>query len=172
MPVAVNVSAVDLAADDFTREVSDLLKDADIPPSQLTLEVTESALIRSPAEAIATLTALREQGVRLAVDDYGTGQSTLSYLKHLPVHELKIDKSFVTTLANSECDAILVRSTINLAHDLGLQVVAEGIEDGATLDMLRELGCDYAQGYFISKPVGPSEFFELATSGDRTRRVA
>ena len=156
----------------FASEVSRLLKEANIPPSQLTLEVTESALIRSPAEAIATLTRLREQGIRLAVDDYGTGQSTLSYLKHLPVHELKIDKSFVTTLANSESDAILVRSTINLAHELGLQVVAEGIEDSATLDMLRDLGCDYAQGYFISKPVGPSEFFEIATGSDDSRRVA
>jgi diguanylate cyclase len=172
MRVAVNVSAIDLAVGGFASEVSRLLKEANIPPSQLTLEVTESALIRSPAEAIATLTRLREQGVRLAVDDYGTGQSTLSYLKHLPVHELKIDKSFVTTLANSESDAILVRSTINLAHELGLQVVAEGIEDSATLDMLRDLGCDYAQGYFISKPVGPSEFFEIATGSDDSRRVA
>ena len=110
--------------------------------------------------------------MRLAVDDYGTGQSTLSYLKHLPVHELKIDKSFVTTLATSENDAIMVRSTINLAHDLGLQVVAEGIEDSATLDKLRELQCDYAQGYFISKPVGPDEFFALATRGDKGQRVA
>ena len=172
MRVAVNLSAIDLAAADFAGEVGAMLKEANVPPSQLTLEVTESALIRSPAEAIATLTTLRSQGVRLAVDDYGTGQSTLSYLKHLPVHELKIDKSFVTTLANSESDAILVRSTINLAHDLGLQVVAEGIEDRPTLDMLRELGCDYAQGYFISKPVGPSEFFEMVRGSDDSRRVA
>jgi diguanylate cyclase len=172
MRVAVNLSALDLATEDFADDVERLLRESNVPPSQLTLEVTESALIRSPAEAITTLGRLRESGVRLAVDDYGTGQSTLSYLKHFPVHELKIDKSFVTTLATSESDAIMVRSTINLAHDLGLQVVAEGIEDGATLDMLRELQCDYAQGYFISKPVGPDEFFALATRGDERRRIA
>jgi EAL domain-containing protein (putative c-di-GMP-specific phosphodiesterase class I) len=172
MRVAVNVSALDLATEDFAEEVARILRESNVPPSQLALEVTESALIRSPAEAIATLAKLRESGVRLAVDDYGTGQSTLSYLKHLPVHELKIDKSFMTTLATSDNDAILVRSTINLAHDLGLQVVAEGIEDSATLDRLRELQCDYAQGYFISKPVGATEFFELATRRDEGRHVA
>jgi EAL domain-containing protein (putative c-di-GMP-specific phosphodiesterase class I) len=140
--------------------------------ARLNEEVTKSALIRSPAEAIATLTALRERGIRLSVDDYGTGQSTLSYLKHLPVHELKVDRSFVTTLANSESDQIMVRSTISLAHELGLEVVAEGIEDRATLDMLRQMGCDYAQGYFISKPIGPNEFLELALNQSQSLRVA
>jgi EAL domain-containing protein (putative c-di-GMP-specific phosphodiesterase class I)/GGDEF domain-containing protein len=162
MRVAVNVSALDLATGGFADEVRRLLDEANVPASQLTLEVTESALIRSPAEAVATLQDLRARGIRLAVDDYGTGQSTLSYLKHLPVHELKIDKRFVTSLAVSKSDQILVRSTIGLAHELGLQVVAEGIEDQRTLDMLRDLGCDYAQGYFISKPVLPDELLELA----------
>jgi EAL domain-containing protein (putative c-di-GMP-specific phosphodiesterase class I) len=148
------------------------LQASNVPASQLTLEVTESALIRSPAEAISTLTALREKGSRLAVDDYGTGQSTLSYLKHLPVHELKIDKSFVTTLAGNESDAIMVRSTIGLAHELGLQVVAEGIEDQETLEKLKQLGCDYAQGYFISRPISSSEFFELAVKQPDARLVA
>lgn len=170
--VAVNVSALDLIASDFVEEVGSILQKSKVPSSQLTLEITESALIRSPAEALSTLTALREMGIRLAVDDYGTGQSTLSYVKNLPVHELKIDKSFVTTLATNESDAILVRSTINLAHELGLQVVAEGIEDQATLDMLRELGCDYAQGYFISRPIASSDFLELAVKQGDTRRVA
>lgn len=171
MRVAVNVSALDLATGDFADSVDQILRESAVPPSQLTLEVTESALIRSPAEAIATLTALRERGIRLSVDDYGTGQSTLSYLKHLPVHELKIDKSFVTTLSNSESDQIMVRSTINLAHELGLEVVAEGIEDRTTLDLLRQMGCDYAQGYFISKPLASSEFLEFASTQAR-RRVA
>lgn len=172
MRVAVNVSAHDVATADFAEEVDRLLDEAGVPSSQLALEVTESALMRSPAEAIRTLTKLRERGIRLSVDDYGTGQSTLSYLKHLPVHELKIDKSFVTTLTQSKSDAIMVRSTINLAHELGLQVVAEGIEDQETLDLLREQGCDYAQGYFISKPLGPNELFELVSSQDGSRRVA
>lgn len=172
MRVAVNISALDLATSDFADNVDRILREANVPHSQLTLEVTESALIRSPEEAIATLKALRDRGIRLSVDDYGTGQSTLSYLKHLPVHELKIDKSFVTTLANSETDAIMVRSTINLAHELGLQVVAEGIEDQATLDTLRQMGCDYAQGYFISKPIGSSELLDLASEQSGGRRVA
>lgn len=172
MRVAVNVSAIDLSIPDFADEVQNICNEAGVPPSQLAFEVTESALLRSPAEAIATLTALRERGFRLSVDDYGTGQSTLTYLKHLPVHELKIDKSFVMALANSENDAIMVRSTINLAHELGLQVVAEGIEDEPTLDMLRQLGCDYAQGYFISKAVRQDELRVLASNEPETRRVA
>lgn len=170
MRVAVNVSALDLATGDFAEDVERILCDANVPSSRLALEVTESALLRSPAEAIAALNRLRELGVRLSVDDYGTGQSTLSYLKHLPVHELKIDKSFVTNLASSESDAIMVRSTINLAHDLGLQVVAEGIEDVETLNTLRKLGCDYAQGYFISKPIGSAEL--LAFVSGKAKRVA
>lgn len=170
--VAVNVSAVDLSSAEFASEVEALLAQSGIAPSQLALEVTESALIRSPAEAIATLDALRAQGIRLSVDDYGTGQSTLSYVKHLPLDELKIDKSFVTTLGNSENDAIMVRSTINLAHELGLEVVAEGIEDQRTLDILRQFGCDYVQGYLIGKPLRADELAELAASPVQSRLVA
>lgn len=170
--VAVNVSALDLTMPNFAETVAQLLAESGVPASQLALEVTESSLIRSSEEAIATLEALRKQGIRLSVDDYGTGQSTLSYLKHLPVHELKIDKSFVTTLATSESDAIMVQSTVQLAHDLGLQVVAEGIEDCATLDALRQMGCDYAQGYFISKPIEADDFFALASTPPEIRRVA
>ena len=170
--VAVNVSALDLTMPNFADTVARLLADFAVPPSQLALEVTESSLIRSSADAIATLDALRSQGIRLSVDDYGTGQSTLSYLKHLPVHELKIDKSFVTTLATIESDAIMVQSTVKLAHDLGMQVVAEGIEDQATLDALRRMGCDYAQGYFISKPIEPQHLFGLLSGEYQTLRVA
>ena len=169
---AVNVSALDLAASDFAAKVMGILRDAGVPPEQLALEVTESALIRSAADVTATLSVLRESGIRLSVDDYGTGQSTLSYLKHLPVHELKIDKTFVTSLAHDENDRIMVRSTIDLAHELGLQVVAEGIEDGKTLDILREFGCDYAQGYFIGRPIAPDDFFRLASEPSNSRRVA
>lgn len=165
MRVAVNVSAIDLAADSFVQEIDRVLAAMSVPPSQLTLEITESALIRTPEAAIATLTALRQRGIRLSVDDYGTGQSTLSYLKHLPVHELKIDKSFITDLATNESDQIMVRSTIGLAHDLGLQVVAEGIEDRATLDCLRTLRCDYGQGFLISPPVQAAQLITIATEG-------
>ena len=122
-------------------------------PGNLSLEVTESAIIRSAATAISVLTELREFGIRLSIDDYGTGQSTLSYLKQLPVHELKIDKSFVTSICENSNDEIMVRSTIQLAHELGLRVVAEGVEDQATVGLLQSLGCDYAQGYFTGEPM-------------------
>lgn len=172
MRVAVNVSALDLTGPDFVEKVIGILSHTGVPPEQLTLEITESALMRSATDVAAMLTSLRERGIRLSVDDYGTGQSTLSYLKHLPVHELKIDKAFVTSLGHNENDRIMVRSTIDLAHELGLEVVAEGIEDGQTLEVLRQLGCDYAQGYFISPPVRPDELITLVSQSATWSYVA
>lgn len=172
LPVAVNVSAIDLSADGFVEDVLKIVEQGGGEPALLTFEITETALIRSPATAIAALGTLREMGIRLSIDDYGTGQSTLSYLKHLPVQELKIDRSFVTGLTASEPDAIMVRSTVDLAHQLGLKVVAEGVEDQPTLDLLREIGCDYAQGYLISRPVDPDSLLALVADPLTTRRVA
>jgi EAL domain-containing protein (putative c-di-GMP-specific phosphodiesterase class I) len=134
--------------------------------------VTESAIISSPTTAIAVLTALRGHGVEIAIDDYGTGQSTLSYLKQLPVDELKIDQSFVTSVCEDENDRIMVRSTINLGHELGLKVVAEGVEDAPTLELLRSLGCDYAQGYLIGKAMPVDQLSRLAASPGGARKVA
>jgi EAL domain-containing protein (putative c-di-GMP-specific phosphodiesterase class I) len=157
--VAVNVSAADIGRGDFVGEIRKFIAAANADPSWLTLEVTESAILNSPKKAINALTALREMGIRLSVDDYGTGQSTLSYLKQLPVNELKIDKSFVTSMCHNPADRIMVRSTIDLGHELGMKVVAEGVEDARTLDALHSLGCDFAQGYLIGKAM---EFEELA----------
>lgn len=109
-----------------------------------------------PQRAEATLNKLAEQGFKLSIDDFGTGYSSLAYLKRLPVNELKIDKSFVMGMERDESDAKIVRSTIDLAHNLGLSVVAEGVENQDILDLLRQLRCDEAQGYFISKPM-PAE---------------
>jgi EAL domain-containing protein (putative c-di-GMP-specific phosphodiesterase class I)/CHASE2 domain-containing sensor protein len=153
MCVAVNVSAADIATPEFTGQVQAILAENGGQPSNLALEVTESAIIRSTATAISVPNELRQLGIRLSIDDYGTGQSTLSYLKQLPVHELKIDKSFVTALCSNSNDEIMVRSTIQLAHELGLEVVAEGVEDEATTELLKSLGCDYAQGYFVGEPM-------------------
>jgi len=105
---------------------------------------------------LQVLTALCELGVRIAIDDFGTGYSSLGYLKRLPAHELKIDRSFVADMANVERDHVIVRSTIDLGHNLGLQAVAEGVEDQRTLDLLSGLGCDLAQGFFLSRPL-PAE---------------
>ena len=144
-----------------------LLSEARIDPSGLTLEITESAIIKSPETALKVLHALRRAGVKLSIDDYGTGQSTLSYLKTLPVSELKIDKSFVTGLCRNENDRIMVRSTIDLAHQLGLIVVAEGVEDWETVQLLTELGCDYAQGFVIGRGVAIDELSTMASTSVR-----
>lgn len=170
--VAVNVSAADLADVGFADRVKAVLARHDVDPRSLTLEVTESAIIRSAANAIEMLENLREFGIRLSVDDYGTGQSTLSYLKDLPVHELKIDKAFVSSMSSDDGDRIMVRSTIDMAHELGLQVVAEGIEDGQTLALLRSLGCDYAQGYFLGKAMSFDDLCTRLSQGSDARHSA
>ena len=170
--VAVNVSATDLVDAGFADRVKDVLTRHEVDPGCLTLEVTESAIIRSASNAITILQGLRSFGVRLSVDDYGTGQSTLSYLKDLPVHELKIDKAFVSSMSRNDSDRIMVRSTIDMAHELGLKVVAEGIEDGQTLALLRSLGCDYAQGYFLGKAMSFDELGTRLSRGSDSRHSA
>src|SRR5205823_10336961 len=125
------------------------------------------------ARAMEVLSRLREMGVGISIDDFGTGYSSLAYLKRLPVDELKIDKSFVANMATDENDAAIVRSTIGLAHDLGLTVVAEGIEDQAAWDILEQLGCDVAQGYLISRPLPAPEVADwLASWNPRVARAA
>jgi EAL domain-containing protein (putative c-di-GMP-specific phosphodiesterase class I) len=119
----------------------------------MVLEITESAIMADPQRALGILNELHDMGLRLSIDDFGTGYSSLAYLKKLPVSELKIDKSFVTNMENDRDDAIIVHSTIDLAHNMGLTVVAEGVENLATLDMLQSLGCDFLQGYYISRPL-------------------
>jgi diguanylate cyclase len=172
MRIAVNISAADIGSSAFVDQVADIIERYEADPQSLTLEVTESAIIGSRDTAISVLTALRERGIQLSVDDYGTGQSTLSYLKQLPVHELKIDRSFVTAVCENENDRIMVRSTINLAHELGLRVVAEGVEDEATLQLLRSMGCDFAQGYLVGKPMSFEELCRIAADHATARRVA
>ncbi|MES2337126.1 MAG: EAL domain-containing protein [Pseudomonadota bacterium] len=149
---AVNISAKLLSSASFKAELLRLISASGVAPSRLTFEVTESAAMTDPAQACAALNLFREIGIAISMDDYGTGQSTLSYLKQLPLNELKIDRSFVQFAHQNRSDAILVRSTIDLAHELGLKVVAEGVEDEACLEFLASVGCDLAQGYLIGKP--------------------
>jgi len=126
--------------------------------SWFTFEITESAILDDPGHAARNLERLHALGCRLAIDDYGTGYSSLAYLRRLPVQEIKIDKSFVTALARDASDEIIVRSTVELGHNMGLVVVAEGVEDEATFARLRALDCDMAQGYWISRPLGLVDF--------------
>jgi diguanylate cyclase (GGDEF)-like protein len=151
--VAVNISARDLLSRDFVLEIEDLLSNASLPPSRLKLEITETTIMADPHHAEDVVRALSRLGVKVAIDDFGTGYSSLSYLRRLSVDELKIDRSFVSDMAGSESSAMIVRSIVQLAHNLGLRVVAEGVEDEATMRALAGLGCDMAQGYFVSRPL-------------------
>jgi EAL domain-containing protein (putative c-di-GMP-specific phosphodiesterase class I) len=130
-----------------------VLAHGNAPPGGLVLELTESTLMADPERARALLAGLRALGVRIAVDDFGTGYSSLAYLKQLPLDELKIDRCFVRDLASDQRDRALVQASVAVAHTLGLRVVAEGVEDAASLELLGRLGCDLAQGYHISRPL-------------------
>ncbi|NQZ81124.1 MAG: EAL domain-containing protein [Colwellia sp.] len=156
--IAINISAENLADKSYSDFVIALKQQHDLPDDDITLEVTEDAVVADPEQATQILSYLREHGFKLSIDDYGTGYSSLAQLKQLPVQELKIDRSFVQHLMSNENDKIIVRSTIELAHNMGLSVVAEGIEDEAALLWLKEHGCELAQGYFISRPI-PEESF-------------
>ncbi len=151
--VAVNLSMRNLQDREFPQELAGLLKRWSVVPRALMLEVTESAMMSDPDHVLETLIHFRSLGVDVAIDDFGTGYSSLSYLKRLPVNELKIDREFVKDMRHNKDDAVIVRSTIDLAHNLGMKVVAEGVEDGETLRLLTELNCDLAQGYHFGRPV-------------------
>lgn len=163
--IAVNISAENLKNHTFTHELKQIWEDYNLPQEALSLEITESAVVHDPDSAISMLCDIRDQGIKLSIDDYGTGYSSLAQLKKLPVQELKIDRSFVDKIHKDNDNQIIVRSTIRMAHDMGLTVVAEGIEDTETLDWLRQHQCELAQGYFISRPQPAKELIDwLATS--------
>ncbi|MBT9569410.1 MAG: EAL domain-containing protein [Thiobacillus sp.] len=151
--MAVNLSARNLHDMDLPASVGRLLAASGANPRDLTLEITESAVMANPSDGLVILTELDKMGIKLAIDDYGTGYSSLAYLKRLPVDELKIDKSFVMDMEENENDAVIVRSTIDLAHNLGLKVTAEGVETQDIWDTLSVLGCDQSQGYFMARPM-------------------
>jgi EAL domain-containing protein (putative c-di-GMP-specific phosphodiesterase class I) len=170
----VNLSVRHLTDLELPRQVEAVLALHQVPADLLTLEVTESTIMNDPSRAIAVLAGLRALGVRIAVDDYGTGYSSLAYLKRLAVDELKIDKSFVMGMRSDENDAVIVRSTVELGHNLGLQLVAEGVEDAETWQLLLPLGCDVVQGYHISRPLTAEAFLPWLEEWDASaiRRLA
>jgi EAL domain-containing protein (putative c-di-GMP-specific phosphodiesterase class I) len=154
---------------DLPRDVARLLATYGLAPEALELEITESMIMSDPDRALATVAGLASLGVGLSVDDFGTGYSSLANLKRLPIDELKIDQSFVSPMLREESDLIIVRSTINLGHDLGLKVIAEGVEDAPTLEHLALIGCDLAQGYHVSRPLAPDDFAEWIERRDPER---
>ncbi|WP_268797638.1 bifunctional diguanylate cyclase/phosphodiesterase [Pseudomonas huanghezhanensis] len=171
--LSVNISADDLLSGDLAARVSALLKSYRVPADQLIFEITESAVMKEPARALVVLNQLRDCGISLSVDDFGTGYSSLAHLKRLPVQELKIDQSFVRDLDETSEDAVIVRSTIEMSHNLGLTVVAEGVEYERSLQLLARWHCDTAQGYLISRPLDAVAFeaWMLKSSSSRSAMI-
>jgi EAL domain-containing protein (putative c-di-GMP-specific phosphodiesterase class I) len=162
--VSVNLSARNLLDERLPGQVSDLLASHSVPAELLELEVTESALMTEPKRAQRLLEALAALGVRLSIDDFGAGYTSLGQLKNLPVTELKIDKSFIMNMGNDASDALIVNSIVELGHNLGLTIVAEGVENAEAFSDLTALSCDVAQGYYLSRPV-PAATFDIWWAG-------
>ncbi len=156
--ISINISAHDIQNKDILTTIEAGLKKNNLDPTFITIEITESSIMLYTNETSAALYKLSELGIKISIDDFGTGYSSLQHLKRMPVNEMKIDSSFVRHMNDNENDAVIVRSTIDLAHNLGLQVVAEGIEDDETAEVLNILGCDYGQGYHIAKPMSKDDF--------------
>lgn len=153
LPVSVNLSARNLLDEGLPAQVAQLLAAHGVPAQLLELEITESALMTEPARAQRLLGQLSALGVRISIDDFGAGNTSLGQLKTLPVNELKIDKSFVMTMTEDRSNSLIVHSVVDLGHNLGLTIVAEGVESEQALSALRDLGCDVAQGYHLSRPI-------------------
>ena len=164
LPLAVNISADDLGDARLDLRVAGLLTRHQLPPSLLTLELTESGFIEDPTQAMSTLDSLAALGIHLSIDDFGTGYSSLSHLARMPAHEIKIDRSFVQGLESDPEYAAIVKSAIDMGHSLGLKVVAEGIENESSGRRLQALGCDIAQGYFYARPM-PGDALEAWLEG-------
>jgi diguanylate cyclase (GGDEF)-like protein len=158
--IAVNLSAMMLRDATVPETVAGILERWDVEPEWLKIEITESSIMSDPAQAMAVLSLLRTLGVSVSIDDFGTGYSSLSNLRQVPFDEIKIDKSFIIDMLASESDSAIVRAIIDLSHNLGRPVVAEGVENEETLQRLTEWGCDLAQGYFISRPAEPQKLIE------------
>ncbi len=156
--VAVNLSAADLLDQSLPEQIGRLLAEHRVPATALALEVTEGAVMQDTTKVIANLNTLKAMEISLAIDDFGTGQSSLAYLKQLPVNEIKIDRAFVKDIETNSNDALIVNATVKLAHGLGFKVTAEGLENHAGLSFLQDAGCDTVQGYFFSKPLATKEF--------------
>jgi len=156
--VAVNLSAQGLMDMELPDTVAGLLASNDVPADRLVLEITESTIMMDKERALLILTRLADMGIRLSIDDFGTGYSSLAYLSKMPVKEIKIDKSFVLDMENNKSNSVIVRATIELGHNLGLDVVGEGVENAEVLGMLNHLNCDSVQGFHLLRPMAGFAF--------------
>lgn len=168
--LAINVSAIDMVDTDLVDTVAEQLRRHHFPADELILEITDSTVMRDLPSALRTMHALRDMGVRLSIDDFGTGQSSLAQLRSLPVDEIKIDKSFVMRMAQDPDDTVIVRSAIEIGHNMGLTVIAEGVEQTGSLEILRALKCDMVQGYLFSKPIPAQQFSQWHSEFLRKRK--
>lgn len=159
--IAINLSAVQFRQKNLLTLVTDILREVQLPPEYLELELTEAATMHDPQAAVDVMNKLHEQGIRMSIDDFGTGYSSLSYLKRFKVYKLKIDQSFIRDISNDPDDRAIVSAIIDMAHNLGLQTIAEGVETAEQVSFLRLHGCDEMQGYYISKPLPRMEFEEF-----------
>jgi EAL domain-containing protein (putative c-di-GMP-specific phosphodiesterase class I) len=170
--VAVNLSTLDLLDELLAERIAHRLEQYGLAPQLLTLEITESSLLSDVPRVMATIGHLHRLGVSLSLDDFGTGYSSLSYLRRLPVSELKIDRGFIANILLEAHDDVIVKSTVDLGHNLGLRVVAEGIENSEVMDRLMEVGCDIGQGYAISRPLEAKKLDRwLATTAYSVPRI-
>nr|WP_241416137.1 EAL domain-containing protein [Clostridium beijerinckii] len=159
--IAVNISAIQIFQEDFVSSVMDILEKTGFPAKLLELEITESAFLNSIGPTVKKLEKLQEAGIKIALDDFGTGYSSLSYLRELPISTLKIDKSFIKSIFESHKNRSLTSTIIKMGHDLGMELVAEGVETEKELIYLTELNCDKIQGYYISKPIPKGELLDF-----------
>jgi diguanylate cyclase (GGDEF)-like protein len=172
LPISVNLSTSSLIDLDFAGQIEAMCKARNVKPNVLLLEITETQMMADPARTVRLLESLAQLGIEFSVDDFGTGYSSLSYLQRLPVHEIKVDKSFVLGMTADDANTKIVRSIVDLGHNLGLRVVAEGVEDRLTWDALAAMGCDIAQGYYLSRPLPGAQLTaylltQSATNPDR-----
>ena len=172
LQVAVNLSAQQFRREEIAGTIARTLEQTGVPASHLELEITESVIIQQTEQAIVKFRELNDMNVQLSLDDFGTGYSSLSYLKRFPIDKLKIDQSFVRDISTDPDDAAIVTAIIAMAHSLGLEVIAEGVETAEQLAFLKLLGCDKAQGYYFSKPVAAGEFAVLLRDWNPQARVA
>lgn len=156
--VSVNLSGIQLQHGNIIKQVEQVLAETNIAPHMLELEITESAIMKDPETVIDTLITLKDMGVVLSVDDFGTGYSSLNYLKRFPIDTLKIDACFVRDVQTDSDDRAIIKSIIALARNMGLKIVAEGVETQAQYEILENLGCDYIQGYLVGRPMSASDF--------------